>query len=103
MSCGAVPRKRRGGVANKHTAAALTPHIPARQLIWLMLPSGIVVRLRATAWSLHVLHRIDQHRLRSTMTTFGATGERLGEATLPNDPATFRHYFAQFPGRGFMN
>jgi len=41
---------------------------------------------------------IDQHRLRSPVTTFGATGERVGEATLPNDPATLRHYVAQFPG-----
>jgi transposase len=41
---------------------------------------------------------IDQHRLRSTVTTFGATGERVAEATLPNDPATLRRYFAQFPG-----
>ena len=37
-------------------------------------------------------------RLRSTVTTFGATGERVAEATHPNDPATLRRYFAQFPG-----
>lgn len=41
---------------------------------------------------------IDQHRHRSTLTTFRATGERVGAATLPNDPATLRRYFAQFPG-----
>ena len=41
---------------------------------------------------------IDQHRLRSTLTTFTATGDRVGEATLPNDPATVCRYFAQFPG-----
>jgi len=41
---------------------------------------------------------IDQHRLRSTLTTFTAAGDRVGEATLPNDRATLRRYFGQFPG-----
>jgi len=41
---------------------------------------------------------IDQHRLRSTLTTFTATGDQVGEATLPNDRATLVHYFARFPG-----
>jgi len=41
---------------------------------------------------------IDQHRLRSTLTTFAATGERVGEATVVNDRAVLIRYFAQFPG-----
>jgi transposase len=41
---------------------------------------------------------IDQHRLRSTLTTFTATGERVGEVTVPNDRAVLARYFAQFPG-----
>jgi transposase len=41
---------------------------------------------------------IDQHRLGSTLTTFTAAGERVGEATLPNDRSTLSRYFAQFPG-----
>lgn len=41
---------------------------------------------------------IDQHRLRSTLSTFTASGERVGEATLPNDRGVLTRYFAQFPG-----
>ena len=41
---------------------------------------------------------IDQHRLRSTLTTFTATGEPVGAATLPTDPAVLARYFAHFPG-----
>ena len=40
---------------------------------------------------------IDQHRLRSSLTTFTVAGDRVGEATLPNDRATLRRYFAQLP------
>jgi transposase len=41
---------------------------------------------------------IDQHRLQSTLTTFTASGERVGDATVPNDPRVLTRYFAQFPG-----
>jgi transposase len=41
---------------------------------------------------------IDQHRLRSTLTTFTASGDRVGDATVPNDPRVLTRYFAQFPG-----
>lgn len=41
---------------------------------------------------------IDQHKAFSVITTLGADGARVAQASLPNDRATLRRYFAQFSG-----
>ena len=40
----------------------------------------------------------DQHRDRSTLATFTATGERVAEVTFVNDRAVLTRYFAELPG-----
>lgn len=41
---------------------------------------------------------IDQHKLSSVITTLAADGQRVAQATVPNDRRVLRQYFAQFPG-----
>lgn len=41
---------------------------------------------------------IDQHKASSVITTLTADGQRLAQATVPNERAVLRAYFAQFPG-----
>jgi len=41
---------------------------------------------------------IDQHRGSSVLTTYTESGELVGHGTIPNEPARWRGYFAQFPG-----
>ncbi|MDO8665081.1 MAG: IS110 family transposase [Gemmatimonadales bacterium] len=41
---------------------------------------------------------IDQHKASSVITTLTADGERVAQATVPNERLLLRQYFAQFPG-----
>ena len=41
---------------------------------------------------------IDQHRRSSALATFTEGGQVVGHATIPNEPARLREYFARFPG-----
>lgn len=41
---------------------------------------------------------IDQHRRSSVLATYTEAGQVVGQATIPNEPARWRQYFAQFPG-----
>lgn len=41
---------------------------------------------------------IDQHKASSVITTLTAEGQRVAQATVPNERAVLRRYFAQWPG-----
>lgn len=41
---------------------------------------------------------IDQHKASSVITTLTADGQRVAQATVPNERLVLRQYFAQFPG-----
>jgi len=41
---------------------------------------------------------IDQHKTSSVITTLTADGQRVGQATVPNERRVLRQYFGQFPG-----
>ncbi len=41
---------------------------------------------------------IDQHKAASVITTLAADGQRVAQATVPNQRAVLLRYFAQFPG-----